>query len=173
MIGDPDLSVGSLNDDAGNFNEGDIFRWSYRDPNTDNRNYGSYHCCSRIAVFKGGLLRDTFWGSGSEGRWFRPEDFPKLELTFVANFSDLESAHEYQADYYDDADIVNLNHSNSTRDNFYLRKDAVRSQKKMLEVARYKLANSLSAERIAAQKSEQYRAAIAKIEAGEIEEISL
>lgn len=170
MIGDPDLSVGSLNDDAGNFSEGDIFRWSYRDPSADQRAYqrayGSYHCCSRIAVFKGGFLRDTFWNSGYDDRWFKPEDFPKLELTFVANFYDLELAPEYQADYYDDADIVNLNHSNSTRGNFYLRKGAVRSQKKQLEVCRRKLENSLSAERIAALQSEQLRATISRLEAG-------
>lgn len=67
-------------------NDGDIYRWNYRDPNTDNRAYGSYHCCSRIAVFKEGMLRDTFWNSGSDGRRFRPEDFPNLELTFVAEF---------------------------------------------------------------------------------------
>lgn len=148
--------------------EGDIFHWSYRDPNVDNRAYGSYHCCSRIAVFRSGLLRDTFWNCGSDGRWFKPEDFPKLELTFVANFSDIESAPEYQADYYDDADIVNLNHSNSTRGNFYLRKGAVRSQKKQLEVCRRKLEQSLRDERVAALQSEQLRATISRLEAGEV-----
>lgn len=148
-------------------NEGDIFRWSYRDPDTDNRQYGSYHCCSRIAVFKDGVLRDTFWNSGSDGRRFKPEDFPKLELTFIANFSDLDSANEYQSDYYDDADIVDLNHSNSPRGNFYLRKGAVRSQKKALAVARAKLERSLTDERIAALQSEQLRATISRLEAGE------
>lgn len=148
-------------------NEGDIYRWSYRDPNTDTRSYGSYHCCSRIAVVTSGRLRDTYW-YGNDGKSFGPEDLPNLDLRFVANFSELDSAKEYQADYYDDADIVNLNHSNSSRDNFYLRKGAVRSQKKMLEVARYKLERSQSDERAAALKSEQLRVAITRIEAGEI-----
>mgnify|MGYP001577739312 CR=1 FL=1 len=100
MIGDhPDLSVGSLNDHDGDFREGDIFRWSYRDPNADN---------------------------------------------------------------------YELNHSNSPRGNFYLRKGAVRSQKKQLEVARRKLEQSLTDERVAALQSEQLRATISRLEAGEV-----
>lgn len=149
--------------------EGDIFRWSYRDPNTDSRQYGSYHCCSRIAVVKNGLLRDTYWGAyaGSDGRSFGQDDIHKLDLTFVANLRDLEVAAEYQADYYDDADIINLNHSNSTRGNFYLRKGAVRSQDKMLAVARQRMAEAESDWHTAARRMEEIRGIIDKIEAGE------
>jgi len=150
--------------------EGDVFRWSYRDPNTDNRQWGSYHCCSCLAIVHNGLLRDTFWQIGmsfSDGKSFVIGDLPKLDLTRLGNLADFDKAPEYQADYHDDADIMNLNHSNSSRGNFYLRKFALRSQKKMLEMARYKLENSESAERSAARKSEQLREAIAKIEAGD------
>lgn len=147
--------------------EGDIFRWSYRDPNTDNRSYGSYHCCSRIAVVKNGRLLDTYWSCASDGRSFGAEDLPKLELTRVGNFAELDHAKEYQADYYDDADIVNLNHANSTRDNFYLRKGAKKSQAKMLEVARRNLERSQSNERSAADLSNGLREAIRRIEAGD------
>lgn len=153
-------------------NEGDIFRWSYRDHDTDTRSYGSYHCCSCIAIVHNGRLRDTYWMIGklfaSDGtRTFGIDDLPRIELTRLGNLSGLEKAKEYQSDYYDDADIVDLNHSNSSRGNFYLRKNAVRSQKKMLEMARYKLEQSESAERSAAHRSEQLREAIAKIEAGD------
>lgn len=151
--------------------EGDIFRWSYRKPG-DDRKYGRYHCCSRIAVMTKGRLRDTFWGSSSD-RTFGLDDLPRLELTYLGNFADLEKADEWKADYYDDADIVNLNHSNSSRDNFYLRKGAKRSAVKMLEVAHYKLERSESEAQMAADRAERLRATIAKIEAGEIDEVYL
>lgn len=153
---------------ADNLREGDIYRWRYREPG-DDRQWGRYHCCSQIAIVSGSLLRDTYWSSMSDGRRFGSERLPELELTFLGNLADLEKASEHQADYYDDADIVNLNHSNSSGGNFYLRKGAVRSQKKMLEVARQKLLESQSDHRFAAQRAEQLRATIARIESGEID----
>lgn len=151
--------------------EDDIYRWSYRDPNVDMRQYGTYHCCSRIAVVRRGRLRDTYWGmsAGSDGRSFGPDDLHRLDLVRLGNFADLEKAREYQADYYDDADIVNLNHSNSPRNNFYLRKGAKRSQAKMLAVARENLEISIGDERRAAETSQRLRESIARIEAGDIE----
>lgn len=148
--------------------EGDVYRWSYREPG-DDRNYGRYHCCSRIAVVRGGRLRDTFWSYGGDGRSFGLDDLPKLELTFLANMADLELVEEYRADYYDDSDIIDLNHSNSTRGNFFLRKGAKRSASKMLTVAKKKLEQADSAERMAKLRIKELRATIAKIEAGEIE----
>src|SRR5882672_9247462 len=91
------------------FNEGDVFRWTYRDPNTDNGAYGSYHCCSRIVIVHGDRLWDTYWRVGqsfSGCRSFGLNDLFKIELTRLGNLSDLEKAPEYQAEYYDDADIV-------------------------------------------------------------------
>jgi hypothetical protein len=151
--------------------DGDIYRWSYRDPNTDTRQYGSYHCCSRIAIVHKGRLRDTFWKIGnsfSDGRSFGIEDLPKLELTRIANMAHLVPAKEYEADYYDDADIVDLNHSNSTRGNFYLRKGARRSREKMLEVARRNLAKSEANERSAGRLSQELRETIDKLEADQM-----
>lgn len=160
-----------MTDVIADFREGDVYRWTFRDPDTDNRQYGSYHCCSRIAVVHRGRLRDTYWQIGdsfSEGRSFGVEDLPKLELTRLGNLSELLPAKEYEADYYDDADIVNLNHSNSTRGNFYLRKGARRSREKMLEVARYNLERSTANERSAARLSEELRETISKLEADQL-----
>jgi hypothetical protein len=151
--------------------EGDIYRWSYADPNTNNGQWGDYHCCSRIAIVNRGRLRDTYWQIGasfSEGRSFGPDDLPRLQLTRLGNLADLQPAKEYEADYYADADIVNLNHPNSTRGNFYLRKGAVRCQKKMLEAARHKLESSESDRKSAEWRSEQFHASIARIEAGDL-----
>ncbi len=146
--------------------EGDVYRWHYREPG-DNGQYGRYHCCSNIAVVnKHGRLCDTFWSCGNDGRSFGIDDLPRLELTFLANMADLDRHPEWQADYYDDADIVNLNHSNSSRDNFYLRKGAKRSRAKMLETARYRLEKAESAKRSAEWDIARYTKAIADIEAG-------
>jgi hypothetical protein len=148
--------------------EGDIFRWYFLTPG-DDRAYGRYHCCSQIAIVRGGRLRDTYWSSGNDGRSFGPDDLPNLELTRLGNLADLERAEEYKADYYDDADIVDLNHPNSTRGNFYLRKGAKRSAKKMLESALHKLEKAQAEERAASRRSDELSAAIARIEAGDID----
>ena len=150
--------------------DGDVYRWLYRDPKTDNRAYGSYHCCSRFAIVHQGRLYDTYWMIGQSfngGRSFGADDLVKLELTRLGNLADLEKAREYQADYYNDADIVDLNHANSTRGNFYLRKGSVRSQARMLETARHNLEHALADERNAVRRSEELRTTIARIEAGE------
>lgn len=149
--------------------EGDVYRWGYRDPNTKHGAWGDYHCCSRIAIVSRGRLRDTYWQIGTsfnECRSFGLEDLPKLELTFIANLADLEPAKEYQADYYDDADIVNLNHSNHPSGNFYLRKGAKRSQDKMLAVARQRLAEAEADERTAVRRRTEISQIIDQIEAG-------
>lgn len=136
--------------------DGDIFRWRYKDEKPEHRReWGRYHCKSQIAVAKSGILRDTYWGDSSSGTiWSYDEAERLLELTFVANFADLEKRDEYRADYYDDADCVSLNHPNSTRGNFYVRKGAQRSRERMRVVV---------AERIAATEHEiAYRQGVAE-----------
>lgn len=151
--------------------EGDVFRWHYREPG-DDRQYGRYHCRSQIGIVKNGRLTDTYW-CGGDNQSFGPNELKKLNLNFLGNLADYEKASEHQADYYADADIMNLNHSNSTRDNFYLRKGAVRNTAKMLAVAKHKLERSEGDERGARWRSEQFRMAITKIEAGETAEVWL
>jgi hypothetical protein len=161
-----------MSDVAERFREGDVFRWHYLDPDTDGRSWGAYHCCSRIGIFHSGRLRDTYWQistSFSDCRSFAVEDLPKLKLEYLGNLADYDVAPEYQSAYYADADIMDLNHSNHPRGNFYLRKGAKRCAEKMLATARERLEKSESAERTAAWKSEELRKAIAKIEAGEID----
>lgn len=157
--------------------EGDVYRWSYREPG-DDRTYGRYHCCSRIAIVRNGRLRDTFWMIGtsfpsSDGRSFGTDDLPKLELTRLGNLAEYEKAPEYNGDYFDDADIMNLNHSNSSTGNFYLRKGAKRSAAKMLESAHYHMGRAEATLRSAASRIEQLREVIAKIEAGNTTDIYL
>lgn len=151
--------------------ERDVYRWAYRAPG-DDRDWGRYHCCSQIGFFLNGQLRDTYWMYGEKyqggaGRSFPPEFFPKLTLTFVANLDDLEPAKEYQAEYYDDADIANLNHANSSSGNFYIRKGAKRSAAKMIATARAKMEQAISDAKYAVRRSGEMKEIIAKIEAGD------
>lgn len=150
--------------------DGDIYRWSYVDVKQPG-SWGDYHCCSQIALVENNRLYDTYWSygfktNGGSGRSFGVDDLPRLKLRFLANVSDLEEAKKYESEYYDDSDIVDLTHSNGG--DFYLRKGAVRSQAKMLASAHARLEKSLSDERMAAWRSESLRAAITKIEAGDI-----
>lgn len=150
--------------------EGDVYRWRYlapKDPGT----YGDYHCCSCIAIVQNGRLRDTFWQIGqsfSDGRSFDLADLPRLELTRLANLSELVPAKEYEADYFDDADIVNLNHSNSTKGNFYLRKGAKRSPDKMIATARQRFAEAEADFHTARRRMDEVGQIIDKLEAGQI-----
>lgn len=153
--------------------EGDVYRWTYVD-RLDTGAWGTYHCCSRIAIVgASGRLRDTFWSSGNDGKSFGADDLCNLHLIFLANMADLNKAHEYEADYYADTDIVDLNHSNSPRENFYLRKGAKRSAAKMLAAAKYKLEKAESDARMATRRADDLRVAISRIEAGEIADVYL
>ena len=118
---------------------GDIFKWSYnakwlKKKNDGNNNGTTYWCDSRIGVFNDGVLVDTFWGGScsSNDTSFTVEMIESmLEVEFIANEDDLISAQPSERAYYLDSDCVDLNHPNSTRGNFYLRKGAKKNVEKM------------------------------------------
>jgi hypothetical protein len=141
--------------------DGDIFRWSYR-------NGGSTWCKSCICIANNGILRDTYWShSGDGAAWTYKEAAEKLNLRFVANLAELERRRESDADYYDDADIVNLNHSNSTSGNFYIRKGAMRSKAKMQKILIDRIAEEERKIERAKDQVGRFRHTISQIEAGE------
>lgn len=145
--------------------DGDVFRWSYKDPKPDWSNV-SYWAKSRIGIVKGDFIFDTYWGSsGGNAVWDFKEANSLLNLDFLANMADLEKVDEHRLIYYADADVVNLNHANSSKGNAYIRKGAKRSPEKMLEVVRHNIerANSRikSLEHDIAQLSEAERAILA------------
>lgn len=146
--------------------EGDVYRWRYIEGDDGGRPWGRYHCKSQIGIVSNGRLVDTYWCSGSDVK-FGADDLHHLKLTFLGNLNDLEKRNEGDRDYYDDADIVNLNHPNSTRGNFYIRKGAKRSAAKMLESAKHLLEHSESDMRCAERTKERALASIAKIESGD------
>lgn len=139
--------------------DGDIFRWSYTPARLlQMRRYTSepYWAKSRIGIVRKGFLYDTFWNAGTDCNWTPEAASEELTLTFVANMADLEKRPEADAKYYAEADIVNLNHSNSRRGNFYIRKGAKRDRTRMLETARKKLTAAESEFRSASRLIELY-----------------
>jgi len=124
--------------------DGDVFHWRYRHNNADWSNV-TYWAKSCIGVVRAGFLRDTYWGvSGENTKWRRPDAENELILDFIANLNDLEKVDEHRLVYYADEDVVNLNHSNSSEGNAYIRKGAKRSADKMLEGARYNIQKALA-----------------------------
>ena len=88
-----------------------------------------YHCKSRIAVYEKGVLRDTYWSlRGSDDHVLT--DLDRYDLRFLGNLNDYERAEYGNWLYYDDADVLNLNHSNASKNSlWYVRKGAEKSAK--------------------------------------------
>jgi hypothetical protein len=89
---------------------GDIYHWKYKDKNK------TYWCESKIAIVNEDLLLyDTFWNSGRKRL-----NVGEIDLTYIANFSELEHISEHEASFYIPSDIVDLSHSNNRKgDNIY------------------------------------------------------
>ena len=117
-----------MSDDAIEFHEGDLFRWSWKRP----RSRDPYWACARIAEFHNGLLRDIYWsdyrrleGAFHGKRWSPERANECLELTFLANIDDLEPRGEIAFREYDPRDIVDLRHPNNrSSDRVFVRKGA-------------------------------------------------
>lgn len=124
--------------DLNHFQEGDIYRWSWNDKALKQMNNSSTHywCCSRIGVVKNGVLIDTYWHDNSEHnkKFNREQCEENLILEFVANFSDLVSANPSDRAYYLDDDCIDLNHANSSRGNFYIKKGASKNIEKIKRI---------------------------------------
>ncbi len=114
------------------FKDGDIFRWSYK-----KETEYCYWAASRIAIVKhgGSRLVDTF--SSSENKQWDLTDqktFESISVSFVANIDDLENIKEYNRHYYKDSDIIDLNHSNSTKGNMYIKKGTQKNLDKVIRL---------------------------------------
>lgn len=126
----------------------DIVIWNYSQKYIDSLSYKNdlYWAKSRIAVFDGQKFVDTYWSYDNLS--FKPEEIgEKFEIQYVGNFADLDKQNDYVKfedleKYYDDADIVDLNHANNSRGNLYLRKGAKRSLTKIKEKLEYQIKRS-------------------------------
>lgn len=109
---------------------GDYYRWRYKKIDTGKRGLTDellYWCKSKIAVFKLGRLRDTYWDfcGARDVSWTEAEAVRDLDLEFVANASELEEQRNRQdplSERYRRSDIVDLTHPNGGT--LFLRKGA-------------------------------------------------
>lgn len=149
--------------------DGDIYRWRYKDEKPDDLGpWLRYHCKSQIAIANNGRLTDTFWFSNSEysASWKYDEVPERLVLNFLGNLGDLDHKPEYMFEYYDEADCVDLNHSNSSKGNFYILKGAKRSEAKMREIINQKIKEEMGKIRCAQSHIECLEKSLSDICAG-------
>lgn len=114
-----------------NFKEGDFYRWSFKEEYTKGKSYeGLYWCKSQIAYFDGKYLYDTYWVSNNSNYEI---DLDKVDLVFIGNIFDYEKISEYEKQYYDPKDILDISHPNNRIGNsLFVRKGASKSKEVML-----------------------------------------
>lgn len=158
----------------------DVFLWRYQDASGDQTL--KYWCCARKAIVRGGVLGDIYWAYidghkvsfNGDGRWWTPgEAKDRLTLEFKGNLDQFDVIADYNRSMYDDADILDLRHANSSQKQVYLRKGARRSQAAMLAHVNYKIEKAESEIRSANWQIERLSKEKAKIEAGELEGVWL
>lgn len=147
--------------------DGDIFHWRFSDEKL-HADYLNYWCKSRIFVCRGDRLVDTYWGGGDNFS-AKLDDISRFNLEYIGNFSELEKRESYESEYYDSKDIVNLNHSNSSNGNFYIRKGAKRSKDKILEVLSYKKEQHERDAEYANRRAKEIDEQIKSIKSGELD----
>lgn len=146
--------------------DGDIFFWSWKDEQKHKQPM-VYWAKSRFAVAKDGMVQDTFWNNSHDGfSMSHDRAFKELELNYLGNFADLEKKPEYMSNYYDEKDVVNLNHSNSTSGNFYVRKGAQRSKERMKQYLEYHIEKEEGTIRFALSSIKTMKKSLLEIEEG-------
>lgn len=133
----------------------DVFNWRYTQSYIDelSSDRDLYWAKSKICIFDGAIFRDTFWGNDYSTCFsYDIKDIgTKIEIIFLGNLDDYDNQGDYSQledliKYYKKSDILNLNHSNSSRGNLYLKKGAIRDLdiiKAGLEVKRSDILNDI------------------------------
>lgn len=127
----------------------DVFKVWYK-TNKEERYPGSLRHCfegTLVAVQdekEGLIFVDTYWGIGDrQGKEFTfSEMMQKFEVKHYCNLDDLEKSNEHAVKYYDDKDIYTISEQHACSPScihYFLRKGAVRSKEKMLNVINEKI----------------------------------
>jgi len=136
---------------------GDVFHWRYK---VEEIGAYPYHCKSCIAIAKDGMLIDTFWGTGNEGRVIGGS-IDDLELEYLGNLSQFKPVASWELSYYDSKDVLDLRHSNnSSEGNTFIRIGASKSKEQMLKVAEECFEHWEGEEKWAKEKKERSKNAI-------------
>lgn len=115
--------------------DGDVYFWSYNEKEYDKRkdHQEMYWCCSNIGIVRGEYLEDTYWGGSSSKSFIKEDVINKLKVTYKGNLKDYQQCRKEDQAMYDDADILNLTHSDSSNQ-YYLKLGAVKSKDKMIKI---------------------------------------
>ena len=154
------------------FREGDIFIWCWK-PEVEHAKGGyiqAYHCKSRIAIFEGGVLVDTFWGGSGNDIALQLD---RIEVTWLGNANDMQPIPDWQMKYYSPSDIVDTRHSNRTSAPIYLKPGAKRNAEVMEEYARREIDTAIREGQQAQRKMGRMFEALNRIEAGELDKVEL
>lgn len=152
--------------------EGQIYRWQWSDDARHKdglRDWGTYHCKSRIAVVRSGRLIDTYWYGFSSEHAIRPE---AVELTLYGDES-WPKIYPGQERYYDRADICDMRHANYSSAPIYLRPGAQRKDAAVLQVIEDLEAEAERLTRDAAWKLKRAAEARDLVAQGKLDEVSL
>jgi hypothetical protein len=141
--------------------DNDVFLWRWKEGKAP-----IVGCYAHLAVVVCGVLRDTYWHDYAHSSYIYPEN---VDLTFLGNIDDCDVIRAWDVHYYDPADIIDMNHRNNSRAAIYLKRGAVKSQRRMLEWAELNLSNAQSLMNSATRDVERWSQAIAQIKAGDLE----
>lgn len=146
--------------------EGDVYFWRFK--NEALPEFMPYHCKSMKAVVVGGKLVDTFWSNSQDGYVIDPS---RVDLEFKGNKADLRPIHAWEAKYYDDADVVDMRHSNASRAEVYVTAGAQRSRDAMLRHIASMVDEEESKIMCAKHRLEMLATAKASVDAGALEKV--
>ena len=146
--------------------DGDVFFWQWTDDARKSFTFGDPDwCVAHKAVVKNGFLVDLYWSSESKS-WKRDDIINRMVLTYRGNIHEMEPIHHYELRYYEDADVVDLTHSNHTKATCYRRKGAQRSLNKALDILAQKRSDAESDLRMAVSRLQDYARTEALIRGG-------
>ncbi len=144
---------------------GDIYFWRWKATEGVRM---PYHCKSQKAIARNGVLYDTFWSDHNH-----PIPLDKVDLVFKGNINLLDEIKEWETPYYCTEDIVDMRHSNTSMAKVYVRAGAKRDPQMMKEFAEYQVERSQSEIRSCEHRIDLLNAAIASIDAGELDNIHI
>lgn len=152
----------------------DVFRFWYH-PDVAEKIFNPSHCFDGKLIVKqdaNGLLylEDTYWASGSDNyRWSLEETLRRGTIELICNLDEIARINEYEQNYYDDNDILDLSWQHGCYKQFAIRKGAVRSKEKMLKTLRGKIEEAERDVNYNKRQIERAKRNIEKVAAGDLD----
>lgn len=173
--------MGTATDTMIEVKEGDVFWFSFNEVYRKKHSYTD-HCwdgqlVAKFSEARGMYFIDTYWASKHDGfthyqdvKNISIEDALKNgELSFLCNLNDVEEINERDLMYYSDEDVFNLSYQHRCYKYFVKKKGAARSQDKMIETLKAKIADAEYQIKRGQDNVKWYGDKLTEVEAGNIE----